>query len=81
MPYGPEVHSGFISYEAVVQHNPSTIRLNIMVNMSRADGTVPPEATRDQVFQAFLNKLNELANTTLVSSTKYGNFTAMVTPG
>lgn len=81
MPFGPETHTGFIAYEAVVEHTASTIRLDIRVAMRRADGTTPSEATRDQIFQAFLNKLAEIPNTTLISSIKYGSFSATVTPG
>lgn len=81
MPFGPETHTGFIAYETLLEHIPSGIRLDIRVSMRRADLTVPPEATRDTVFQAFLNKLAEIPNTTVLSSSKYGYFTASVTPG
>jgi hypothetical protein len=79
MPYGPETHTGYVSYEAVVEHTPSANRLLITVDPFRVDGTTPSEATRDQIFQAFLNKLAEIPNSTVISAVKKGNFSAAVT--
>jgi hypothetical protein len=80
MPYGTEAHTGFLRYEVVLNHTPSGNSLNITVEPFRTDGTTPTEAARDQMFQAFLNKLNELANVTIVSAAKKGDFSTPVTP-
>lgn len=80
MPYGPEVHTGSMDYEVILEHTPSANRLMISVDPFRVDGTTPTEAARDQLFQAFLNKLNEIPNTAIISAMKKGNFSAPVTP-
>ena len=80
MPYGSETHDEYLTYNLVLQHIPTTVELNISVFMTRPDNTVPSEATRDQIFQAFLNKLNELANTDIISANKKGNFLVPITP-
>lgn len=80
MTYGQETHTGHLSYETLLEHVPSTIRLGIYVTMEKADGSIPSEATRDQIFQAFLNKISTIANTTVVSATKRGKFSTPVTP-
>lgn len=80
MAYGPETHTGYLTYEILLEHVPTAVRLGIYVNPHKADGSVPSEASRDQIVQTFLNKLSELPNTTVVSATKKGEFNASITP-
>lgn len=79
MAIGAETHTGFIEYEVVLQHTPTGVRVNFVVNPYLESGATPPEATRDQLFQGFLNHLATLANTTIISATKKGKFSAPVT--
>jgi hypothetical protein len=81
MAYGPEVRSGDVFYKAVVEHTASGTRITVNVDAVKGDGTVVPEATRNQIFQAFLNKVAELAGTTIITATKTGNFVSNVTVG
>ena len=80
MAFGAEAHTGFLRYEVVLTHNPSGNSANITFEPFRNDGTTPTEAQRDQIFQAFLSKLGELANVTINSATKKGEFATPVTP-
>lgn len=80
MAYAAEVHQEYVEYEVVLDHVPSTTRLTIRVSQTKVDGTPQTEANRDLIFQAFLDKLVTLPNTSLVSCTKKGTFKSTVTP-
>lgn len=79
MSVGNESHGASISYVTVINHNPSGNKLSITVVPYRDDEAALTEATKDALFQAFLDKLATLSNVTIVSSSKRGEFTAPVT--
>jgi hypothetical protein len=79
MAYGTETHGNRHWYEVTVNHTPTNTNIMFEVSMSKADGTTPPEANRDAMFQAILDKLVSLNNITVISSTKNGYYIAPVT--
>lgn len=79
MAYGTETHGNRHWYVVVVNHTPTNTDITFEVSMSKGDGTTPPEANRDAMFQAILDKLASLNNITITSSTKNGYYTTPVT--
>ena len=80
MALGAEAHGDAVNYVAVIKHIPTNNNLSIRVTPHRDDEASIPEATKDALYQAFLDKLVTLNNITLISSVKQGEFSTPVSP-
>lgn len=68
-----------VSYDVTINYTPSNIDINMVIGITNPSGAVLAEATSDTIFQALLNKIVLLPNTTLTSAVKTGNFSTPVT--
>lgn len=84
MPYGPESHTGYATYSAVLRH--VVVDREVLVQVSASTGvTTPPanlaelEAQNDALFESVLADIVALGSLVVVSATKSGGYTADVT--
>lgn len=79
MAFGAETKNSHIVYQVTLEHTPTSVRVDFELDLYKTNGDTPSEAQRDSLFQAFLNHLATLPNTTIVAATKNGKYSAPVT--
>lgn len=81
MSYTVEVDSGVHSWEIRFTHSSGVkFQASILNTTSSSLDSVQLESTKDQLFQALVNKIAEFPNVTIDSAIKHTNYTSQCTP-
>lgn len=78
MAFATEVHGDSVNYMAILEHTPTARRLSITAVPYKESGSMT-EAQKDALFQAFLDKVAQITDVTVISATKRGEFSANIT--
>jgi hypothetical protein len=80
MGYSTSVETASDSYTLTFRHNASGILIEVILAGVAAGFPIPSRATKDNVFQATLDRLVALPGATLISAKRNINFVSDITP-
>jgi biotin-(acetyl-CoA carboxylase) ligase len=79
--YSEEADTGFHAWEMNFTHSSGVKFMLCILNTSASIGdSVPMESTKDQLFQALVNKIDEFPNVVIDKATKTTSYTSECKP-